>query len=633
MPRIRPSRTARDVEWALLGGTSVDFEDSPTAFGSEQTPLEPEPEPELEPELVQRPVVDGQTDDSVLRHDEVLTHAQVERERIRAALAQTKADAAAMLQEQNDRQARALAEQQPKTVEELASLENARVAAEAQVRMVTQAQDLLQRLGEPAMELSSWESPIVVRERDTGVDLLGEIEQEELRLQLELRPEPAHDAVYAKLTDPTQFTGHHKHRFDQQTGKGLGKAELGAGIAVGAVEKHHEYVELLKEAKHQKRIADLQERADRMEQWAVDKRWREEEQMEEDKKKSRAQEERAERARQRRLAADRRKAAENVALRELQERYTMTDADQWSSPISGARIIAEAVPQQIPYSTAHYKPAQEARTSSAPVDRGGSRKSTRSSARSGAATSRGERRSSPSIFDKLTDHAQFTGTHKARFDASGRGRGKPGRSESPKAMPRAERRKPQAAGPPGGRQLRRKAGGGGKRSSKNGSVSPTSFTRSEASGLSLTSAEESSTGQNEATTPPSGQSAFVASSTTGTVQATQRDEERVEQQQEGSSDGEDPVDFLIARRAQSVERATAAARSRARDEKEIVAASHRVAAHNLRASAARVEHEGDAAEAARKMSEGIAQLEAALSMVQPIQPTQARNGASTGTFV
>ena len=212
---------------------------------------------------MQRAAVDGQTDDFVLHHDEVLTHAQAEQERIRAALAQTQADAAEMLQEKNDRLARALAEQQPKTAEQLASLESARVAAEAQVRMVTQAQSLLQRLGEPAMGLSSWGPPIAVREQyDSSVDMLGEIEREDLRLQLELRHEPQREAVYAKLTDPTQFTGHHKHRFDQQTGKGLGKTESGAGIVVDAVEKHHEYVELLKEAKHQRRIADLQERAD-----------------------------------------------------------------------------------------------------------------------------------------------------------------------------------------------------------------------------------------------------------------------------------------------------------------------------------------------------------------------------------
>ena len=35
----------------------------------------------------------------------------------------------------------------------------------------------------------------------------------------------------------------------------------------------------------------------------------------------------------------------------------------------------------------------------------------------------------PSIFEKLTDHTQFTGAHKQRFDRDGRGRGKVGRTE------------------------------------------------------------------------------------------------------------------------------------------------------------------------------------------------------------
>ena len=123
-----------------------------------------------------------------------------------------------------------------------------------------------------------------------------------------------------------------------------------------------------------------------MEQWAVDKRWREEEQMVELFEKRRAQEERAERAHQRRLAADRRKAAEHAALRELQERYAMTDVDQWSSPVSGARSIAEGVPPQMLYNAAHYKFVQKARTESVSVGRGGSRKSTRPATRPSAAT-------------------------------------------------------------------------------------------------------------------------------------------------------------------------------------------------------------------------------------------------------
>ena len=153
--------------------------------------------------------------------------------------------------------------------------------------------------------------------------------------------------------------------------------------------------------------------------------------------------------------------------------------------------------------------------------------------------------------------------------------------------------------------------------------------------LSLASAQESSTSQSVATTSLSdlSESAFAVSATTGTVQGSQQDAEQVEEQQEDSSDGEDPVDFLIARRAQSVERATASSRTRARDEKEVAAASHRVAAHNLRALAARVEREGDATEAARKMAEGIAQLEAALSAVQPVQTTSSGNGVGAGTFV
>ena len=35
-----------------------------------------------------------------------------------------------------------------------------------------------------------------------------------------------------------------------------------------------------------------------------------------------------------------------------------------------------------------------------------------------------------SIFDKLTDTSQYTGSHKNRFDADGKGRGKEGRADT-----------------------------------------------------------------------------------------------------------------------------------------------------------------------------------------------------------
>ncbi len=34
-----------------------------------------------------------------------------------------------------------------------------------------------------------------------------------------------------------------------------------------------------------------------------------------------------------------------------------------------------------------------------------------------------------SIFDRLTDSSQYTGTHKHRFDETGKGRGKAGRTD------------------------------------------------------------------------------------------------------------------------------------------------------------------------------------------------------------
>jgi uncharacterized membrane protein YqiK len=80
--------------------------------------------------------------------------------------------------------------------------------------------------------------------------------------------------------------------------------------------------------------------------------------------------------------------------------------------------------------------------------------------------------------------------------------------------------------------------------------------------------------------------------------------------EEGSSsssedDGDDPVDFLKQRRAQSVERERMAAAPKER----------RVAAQGLRAEAEQIKREGDAEAATRKMAEGIAQLEAALAAV------------------
>lgn len=609
MPRD-PRRTTSAVERALLGDLGEGLDASPGSarpamVRSERIQLlaEPEPEPELEPQpdLAQRPALDAQTGDDFAPHghDEMLTAAQ-ERDRIRAVLAQTQADAARMLEDQEDRHARAVAEQQFQTAEELASFENARAAAEAQVRMAIQAQEVLKRLDEQPTGLSAWGPPIAVREQASTDDLLYEASREELELYSESYPEqefwPELDGVYAKLTDVTQFTGHHKHRFDQQTGQGLGHVGLGVKVDVEVVDKHHEYVELLKEAKHQQRIKDLQDRADRMQQWALDKRWQEEEQMVELFEKRRAQEERAARAHERRVAAAQRKAAENAAMRELQESYAMTDADQWSSPVSGVRKIPEGTPWQ-----GSPKPHRALRSNGAT-----------------SGTSRGAR-SGPSIFDKLTDHTQFTGAHKARFDANGRGRGKVGRSESPKARQRASTRKPKATSPPAGRQHRRKAAdGGGKRGSRNSSSG------SEASGLSSASVDES-TSQNEDTTPGSGR-ASVASANAAAAQSAQQDAEQ-EYQEEESSDGEDPVDFLIARRAQSIER-SAGSRSGPRDEVEAAAVSHRVAAHNLRALAARVERDGDAAEAAHKMAEGIAQLEAALAAVQPTS-----TGTAAGTFV
>ena len=608
MPRD-PRRTTSAVERAILGDLGAGLDTSPGSarpamVRPERIQLlaepEPEPEPELEPEpdLALRSALDAQTrDDVVLRHDEMLTAAQ-ERDRIRAVLAQTQADAARMLKEQKDRHARVVAEEQFQTAEELASLENARAAAEAQVRMAIQAQALLKRLDEQPTELSAWGPPITVQP-PSSEGLLYEAGREELQLYSESYPEqelwPELDGVYAKLTDVTQFTGHHKHRFDQQTGQGLGYVGLGIKVDVEVVDKHHEYVELLKEAKHQQRMKDLQDRADRMQQWALDKRWQEEEQMVELFEKRRAQEERAARAHERRVAAAQRKAAENAAMRELQESYAMTDADQWPSPVSEVRKIPEGVPWH-----GSPKPIRLHRSNGA-----------------SSGTSRGVH-SGPSIFDKLTDHTQFTGAHKARFDANGRGRGKIGRSESPRANQRASTRKPKATSPPTGRQQRRKAAPDGKRGSRN-----SSSTGSEASDLSSASAGVRSTSQNEDTTPGSGR-ASIASADAAVVQSVQPDAEE-EHQDEESTDGEDPVDFLIARRhrAQSIERGTGA-----RDDIEAAAASHRVAANNLRALAARVERDGDAAGAAQKMAEGIAQLEAALAAVQPTS-----TGTAAGTFV
>ena len=323
----------------------------------------------------------------------------------------------------------------------------------------------------------------------------------------------------------------------------------------------------------------------------------------------------------------------------------MSDGEQWSSPVTGGPVtapvstagsVSEGVPLQTPWDPGHYTRKQ--RSVGGSSSRGGGPGSTSSAA---STTTRGTGRSTGSVFDKLTDHTQFTGAHKARFDASGRGRGKVGRTErheawaDPKAGLGSIVRNPEAPTVPAGVKEKRGGGGGGgggggvgqsgrqakskpqtgaKRQPAGGrrrATSPRHPYRSDIGVTGATAVERALLGEAAAaTSSPTAPSRGGDGTDDATDVRARDDDGGVEE----DDDGEDPVDFLVARRAQSVERA--ARRSRARDEHEAAAAERRVAAHNLRAEAARVEREGDAEEAKRKMEEGIAQLEAALAAVQ-----------------
>ena len=463
------------------------------------------------------------------------------------------------------------------------------------------------------------------------------------------------DDIYAKLTDVRQFTGHHKHRFDQQSGKGLGKAgrdtvrkgvgtktELNPDFTLSVLspttagEKNDMYVDHLREIKHQEKLAEIKARAELKQKREMDKRWREEEQSVEAREKRRILEERETAKHERREAARLRKEAEVKATQELQQRYAMNDSSQQGFAGGGRGGLLEGVPaspRQTPWTADHY--AKAGRVQHCRASTNGT---------SSVTSSRVSRSSQGSnIFDKLTDHNQFTGAHKARFDAKGRGQGKAGRTEltetwsdpkvsvgaivrnaaaptvptGGKAKSRAQSAmlpggamKPKVAKkkttrkvsspPPVLRQVARVAVSPPRHPYRNSSPDDDS-PYANAVETALIGAKAAAEAEDKTSELPTALPAAVEASLVGVAT----------EEGSGSSDEDDadcPVNFLKQRRAQSVERERLAKAPTER----------RVAAQGLRAKAEHINREGDAEAAARKMAEGIAQLEAALAAVQGV---------------
>jgi hypothetical protein len=404
--------------------------------------------------------------------------------------------------------------------------------------------------------------------------------------------------------------------------KGVGtKTDLNPDFHVAVLspttagEKNDMYVEHLREVKHQKKLAEIKAREELLQKREIDKRWRHEEESVEAREKRRILEEREAAKQERREAARLRKEAEIKATQELQERYAMSDSSQWVEN-EGVGGVSEGTPpsrRQTKWEPDHY----------AKVGRVQHRRAPSSTSGTSVASSRGSR---SSIFDKLTDHKQFTGAHKARFDESGRGQGKSGRTElaetwsDPTVSVGGIVRNPAAPTVPTGVKAKLRAESvmlpGGTMKPKPATKKPARKVSrppplpSQAARVGVYPYQNAHTvetalnGAAWAMTEAADQVAELPTVLPTAIEAS------LVGISSDDDDGDDPVNnFLKQRRALSVERERAAAQAQAPTER-------RVAAQGLRAEADRIKREGDAETAARKMAQGIALLEAALAAVQ-----------------
>ena len=240
-----------------------------------------------------------------------------------------------------------------------------------------------------------------------------QLQPQRQQLQLEPEPEPQPASVVrwaerddravdggeaadivARLTDPRQFTGAHRARFDPETGQGRGRAgrdspakglgsqrlsPRGSPPPRSQLDLHH-----LQEAKHQRRMRDVVERHERDARWENERRWKEEQAAAADAERRALREEREERKLEMREAAQRRRQAEAAAVRELQAAHARADSEQWVA-------VGAAPPEGVPRDSSRSPRARRKAAAAPAVPEG-------------------------SIFEKLTDHRQFTGAHRARFD-------------------------------------------------------------------------------------------------------------------------------------------------------------------------------------------------------------------------